>query len=155
MSGTKIATTISTMDFQQYWKRVDERTSSSFSGLTFSHYKAVASHLMLLSMHAAYLTTCAWQGIPLARWGIGLTVLLEKIVGNNFVHKLRAICLLEADFNWINRIIFAKRMVGSALERNLIPGECFSKKGSNCINAVMIKKYSFATNQGFITMTLA
>ncbi len=108
MFGTKIATTISTTDFQQYWKRVDEKTSSSFSGVTFSHYKAVASHLMLSSMHAAYLTACARQGIPLAHWGIGLTVLLEKIVGNNFVHKLRVICLLEADFNWINKIIFAK-----------------------------------------------
>jgi hypothetical protein len=139
MSGTKIATTISTADFQQYWKRVDERTSSSFSGVTFSHYKAVASHLMLLLMHAAYLTACAQRGLPLARWWVGLTVLLEKIVGNNFVHKLWAICLLEADFNWINKIIFAKQMIGSALERNLIPGKCFSKKGSNCINAVMTK----------------
>jgi hypothetical protein len=125
MSGAKIATTISTMDFQQYWKRVDERTSSSFSGVTFSHYKAVASHLMPSSMHVAYLTACARRGIPLGRWGIGLTVLLEKIVGNNFFHKLRAIYLLEADFDWINKIIFAKRMIGSALERNLIPGECF------------------------------
>jgi hypothetical protein len=66
-------------------------------------------------------------------------VLLKKVVGNNFVHKLRAICLLEADFNWINKIIYAKRMIGSALENNLIPGECFSKKESNCINAVMTK----------------
>ncbi len=30
-------------------------------------------------------------------------------------------------------------MIGSTLERNLIPGKCFSKKGSNCINAVMTK----------------
>jgi hypothetical protein len=30
-------------------------------------------------------------------------------------------------------------MIGSALERNLIPGKCFSKKGSKCINAVMTK----------------
>jgi hypothetical protein len=66
-------------------------------------------------------------------------LLLEKIVGNSFVHKLRAICLLKADFNWINKIIFAKQMIGSALERNLIPGKSFSKKGSNCINAVMTK----------------
>jgi hypothetical protein len=54
---------------------------------------------MLSVMHVAYLTACARRGIPLARWGIGLTVLLEKMVGNNFIHKLRAICLLEADFN--------------------------------------------------------
>jgi hypothetical protein len=30
-------------------------------------------------------------------------------------------------------------MIGSALERNLIPGKYFSKKGSNCINATMTK----------------
>ncbi len=90
-------------------------------------------------MHTAYLTACTQQGIPLARWRIGLTVLLEKVIGNNFAHKLRAICLLEADFNWLNKIIYAKRMIGLALENNLIPGECFSKKGSNCINAVMTK----------------
>jgi hypothetical protein len=60
-------------------------------------------------------------------------------VGNNFVHKLQAICLHEADFNWINKIIFTRHMIGTALEQNLIPGECFLKKGSNCINAIMTK----------------
>ncbi len=98
MSGAKIATTISTTDFQQYWIKVDKRTSSSFSGVTFLHYKVAASHSMLLAMHAGYLSACAQKGIPLARWEIGLTMLLEKIVGNNFVHKLQAICPLEADF---------------------------------------------------------
>jgi hypothetical protein len=68
-----------------------------------------------------------------------LTVLLKKVIGNNFVHKMQAICLLEADYNWMNKIIFAKRMIGMALERKLIPGECFSKRGSNCISAVMTK----------------
>jgi hypothetical protein len=94
---------------------------------------------MLLAMQTAYLSACTQEGIPLARWGFGLTVLLEKIVGNNFVHKLRAICLREADFNWTHKIIFAKHMIGSAMERNMIPDECFSKKGSNCINAIMTK----------------
>jgi hypothetical protein len=94
---------------------------------------------MLSAMHAAYLTSCARRGIPLAHWGIGLTVLLQKIVGNNLVHKLRAICLIQADLNWINKIIFARRMIGTALDQNLIPGECFSKKGSNCIDAGMTK----------------
>jgi hypothetical protein len=117
MSGAKITTTISTTNFQQYWTRVDEKTSSSFSGVTFLHYKAVTSHSMLSAMHAEYLSACTRRGIPLARWGIGLTVLLEKIVGNNFVYKLRAIFLLEAVFNWINKIIFAKQMIGSALKK--------------------------------------
>jgi len=139
MSGAEVSTMITTEDFQNFWRRVDERTSSSYSRITFSHYKAAAHHKMLSAMHAAYLTACAKKGIPLKRWGVGLTVLLEKIIGNNFVHKLRAICLLEADFNWMNKMIFAKRMIGMALERKLIPGECFSKRGSNCISAVMTK----------------
>jgi hypothetical protein len=45
-------------------------------------------------------------------------------------------------------------MIGSDMESNLIPDMCFSKKGSNCINAIMTKN-SFATNQRSITMTLA
>jgi hypothetical protein len=139
LSGAEIATTISTADFHQYWIKVDKWTSSSFNSVTFLHYKLAASHSMLLAIHAAYLSVCKQKGTPLARWGIGLTVLLEKIVGNNFVHKLRVIRFLEADFNWINKVFFAKRMIGSAHERNFIPGECFLKKGSNCINAVMTK----------------
>jgi hypothetical protein len=118
---------------------VDERTLSSFSGVTFSHYKAAAFHYMLLAMQVEYLTACARKGIHLKWWGVRLTLLLKKIIGNNFVHKFRAICLLEADFNWINKMIFAKRMIGMALEKKLIPGECFLKRGSNCISAVMTK----------------
>jgi hypothetical protein len=139
MSGVEITTTMTTEDFSYYWRQVNKQTSSSFSGITFSHYKAAAFHPMLLAMHAAYLTACARKGIPLARWGIGLTVLLEKIIGNNFVHNLQAICLLEADFDWVNKMIHAKWMIGTALERKLIPGECFWKRGSNCISAVMTK----------------
>jgi hypothetical protein len=75
---------------------------------------------------------------------------LKKVAGNNFVHKLMAICLLEADFNWINKIIFAKQMLGLALANNLIPDKCFSKKGSNCINAGMTKVF-ICVKQGSTT----
>jgi hypothetical protein len=47
MSGIEIATMITTEDFQNYWRWMDERTLSSFSGVTFSHYKAAAFHYML------------------------------------------------------------------------------------------------------------
>jgi hypothetical protein len=35
----------------------------------------------------------------LAHWKQGITILLEKIAENTSIDKLRAICLLEADFN--------------------------------------------------------
>jgi hypothetical protein len=58
MSGAAVDPMITTKDFQDYWQCVDERTSSSFSGATFLHYKAASFHTMLLAMHAAYLTAC-------------------------------------------------------------------------------------------------
>jgi hypothetical protein len=66
MSGAEILTIITTEDFQDFWRRVDERTSSSFSGVTFSHYKAAATNPMLSAIHAANLTACARRGLPLA-----------------------------------------------------------------------------------------
>lgn len=96
-------------DFKYYWRRVNERISSSYSGLHFAHYKAASFDYDLSVLHAAKLSTCARKGVPLAQWGRGLTVLLEKICGNNYVHRLRAICLFEADFNWWNKLVFARR----------------------------------------------
>jgi hypothetical protein len=66
MSGAEILTIITTKDFQDFWRWVDERTSSSFSRVTFSHYKAAATNLMLSAMHTAYLTACARRCLPLA-----------------------------------------------------------------------------------------
>jgi hypothetical protein len=47
MSGIEISMLVTTEDFQNYWQEVDERTSSSISGATFSHYKAAAFHRTL------------------------------------------------------------------------------------------------------------
>ena len=52
---------------------------------------------------------------------------------------MRAICLLEGNFNCYNKTIFARQMLASAQEKDQIPIECFAKKGSSCINAVMMK----------------
>jgi hypothetical protein len=57
----------------------------------------------------------------------------------NKIHKMRAICLLEGNFNYYNKTIFACQMLASTQEKDQIPIERFAKKGSNCINAVMTK----------------
>ena len=139
MSSEEVATYVSVEDFQYFWKRVNERISSSYSGLHFGHYKAASFDVKLSALHAAKLSACARKGVPLTRWGKGLTVLLEKICGNNYVHKLRAICLFEADFNWWNKLVFARRMMELAGDKGLVPAETFAKKDSHCNDAVMTK----------------
>jgi hypothetical protein len=64
---------------------------------------------------------------------------IEKTPGNNFIKKMRAIVLLEADFNYYMKTVFARRMLPSAQDKGQIPMEIFAKKGSNCVNAVMTK----------------
>ncbi len=135
----KIDTTISVSNFQGYWQQADKTISSLFSCLHFGNYKAASFSKDLSALHAAKLTACRKKGIPLSRWTIGLTVLLKKMQGNNKIHKMRAICLFEGDFNYHNKTVFAHRMLASAQEKDQISIECFAKKNSNCINAVMTK----------------
>jgi hypothetical protein len=53
--------------------------------------------------------------------------MLEKTLGVTLVTKLRAILLMEADFNATNKIIYGSRMMERARESNLMPEEIFSK----------------------------
>ena len=48
---------------------------------------------------------------PLTRQIIEVSVMLEKLAGNTYVKKLRAILLLKAYFNALHKIIFNGRMV--------------------------------------------
>ncbi len=141
LSPTKVAAYVTPEDFKLFWQTAKERTGSSCSGLHFGHYIA-ASHCPDLSLlHAAKLSICARNGVSLARWEKGLTVLLEKILENVFIHKLRAICLLEAGFNWWNKLNFAKQMMQQAIQDGRIPQECFAKKHSHCNHAVLTKQF--------------
>ena len=74
----------------------------------------------LSARQAAKLTLAATTGIPLIRWGNGLTVLLEKVVGNIYINKMRAICLLEANYNWLNKYVFAKHMMDKAFQEDIV-----------------------------------
>ena len=79
------------------------------------------------------------MGTPLARLGRGLTILLEKVMGNNFIHKMQAIYLLEADFNWWNKLIFARQMVEPTVGKNTIPDDVFAKNRSQYLDASLSK----------------
>jgi hypothetical protein len=81
-------------------RRLDSRST-----VHFGHYKVAAS-VDIACPPFSLRRLVLWHG-PEARqagrWGCGLNVLLEKIAGVALVHKLRAILLMEADFNMHNR----------------------------------------------------
>ena len=112
-------------DFVQYWKRAKEGTSSSLSGLHFGHYKAASECSFMSEVHALTCQLAYGSGFSLTRWQAGLSVMLEKEKGVIRVDKLRAILLMEADFNFANKLIFGSRMVRRAIHNKEIPKECY------------------------------
>ncbi len=141
LSPEEIPTYNTLEDFWHIWQTARERTGSSYSGLHFGHYMASSYCPDLSLLHAVKLSICTRNRVLLAQWGKGLTVLLEKILDSIFVHKLQATCLLEADFNWWKKLIFARRMMQQAVHDGRIPQECFAKKHSHWNHAVIIKQF--------------
>ena len=71
-----------------FWSKAREETSSSESGLTFSHYKAGARSKLITHFHATKLSVAIKTGVGLERWSRGLSVMLQKVPGCNLISKL-------------------------------------------------------------------
>ena len=68
------------------------------------------------------------EGIALSRWYNGLSVILEKMFGVRLVSKLRAILLMEADFDAANKIVYGNWMLANARKYKLMPEDIFSER---------------------------
>lgn len=137
MEDGEVSIVISPDDFEYYWKRVKEKMSSSYSGLHFGHYKAAAFSSFLSKVHALKLSIITKTGSVPERWAQGLNVMLEKVAGIALVTKLRAILLMEADFNYRNKLIFGQRMMDLARQHGMVLEEIYSEKGKTAENAIL------------------
>ena len=59
----------------------------------------------------------------------GVMVLLEKVAGTKCIEKFCDICLLEADFNWWLKVIFARQMMYQMKIKGAMPLEQGAVKG--------------------------
>ena len=116
---TPVSSRISREDYVRYWSRAREATSSSFSGLHFGHWKAATHNEWLAETHSLFTEIVISSGTALPRWTTSLMVMLEKTPGVILVDKLRAILLMEADFNFANKLILGIRMMEQAEDLGL------------------------------------
>jgi len=128
ITANAFSSDISRQRWQQRWKKAREETSSSESGLHFSHYKAGAESDIISLLHSVMTSVALRKGIALERWSRGLSVMLEKMFGCSLITKLRSILLMEADFNFANKEIFGIRMLDTVRKYKLMPEEIFSEK---------------------------
>jgi hypothetical protein len=131
--GNKIV--ITPDDFKHFWRKVNEFTSLSMSGIHYGHYKVAFQDELSSAVLALQLTIIARSSVPTENWSVGLQVMLEKIAGVCLVKKLHAIQLYEADFNCYNQFIFGKHAMQTLTKSGYTPEELFSQKGSTAEDA--------------------
>ncbi len=121
---------ISRERWQQRWKKAKEDTSLSQSGLHFGHYIVGADCDYVSLFHALRVSLALTKRIALERWLNSLSVMLD-FLGVQLVSKQRAILLMEADFNFMNKEVYGICILEEGHKYKLISEEIFSKK--NCM----------------------
>ena len=93
----------------------------SFSGLYFGYYKAINRAHKIVLYKVELVNLAILNKTPLDRWLNRVSIILLKKTANISVTKLRAMLLLEADYNTMNKIIFNTRLTPILEEWNMIP----------------------------------
>ena len=65
--------------------------------------------------------------------------MLEKMFGCTLVSKLRAILLMEADFNFSNKLIYGVRMMNNVHKHDWMPEEIYSETGKTADDGTLAK----------------
>ena len=94
-------------------------------------------------MHALKTSIALKNGIYIERWSHALLIMLEKMHGYTLMSKLRAILLMEADFNFLNKIIYGVRMMDNARKYGIMPEEIYSEKNKMADDGTLVKVLLF------------
>ena len=148
--GKLISTRISTDDWIAGWMKMRESTASAPGG-HYGHYKTAATvarlptdhpgHTRVLAdIYATMLSLPLEHGFAPVRWKYCVDAILEKIPGKPMIEKLRIIMLYEADFNFMLKLIWGRRLVRHAERyRCLGTSNHGSRSGRQTTDALMEK----------------
>ena len=126
-----INVTVSTEDWIAGWSKMRESTASAPGAGHYGHYKAVSVCARLPEKHPQHSKTLATiyagmlslplkHGFSPSRWQYCVDAIIEKIPNKPRIEKLRIIMLYEADFNFLLKLVWGKRLVRSAEALNSI-----------------------------------
>ena len=151
------STYISTNDWVSGWSKMRESTASA-PGTHYGHYKTAAvaarlpedhpDHTMVLAeIYAAMASLPLQHGFAPQRWQHCVDAILEKIPGKPLIEKLRIIMLYEADFNFVLKLIWGRRLIRHAEKYQCLgDSNSGSRPGRQTIDALLAKLllYEFA-----------
>ena len=106
------------------------------SGLHYGHYKSAAESKFMSEINTLFSHIATKTGHPLPRWPQVLQMMILKER-----KKLKIDKFLEANYNWISKLLFNKRLIHNAEELVLIPDKEFrSSKDRRSTDAAVCRK---------------
>jgi Reverse transcriptase (RNA-dependent DNA polymerase) len=154
-----VADDTSFLEFTSAIQKWNERTTTSPSGRHLGHYK-IAHRIKvqeddnqpdqaesLLKLYHKIISLAIKIGKPIKRWTNVTTCMIEKLPGIPRIDKMRVIHLFEVDYNLILKIMWARRTIWNAYNKQALnSGQAGSKPGSRAIDVVFNKemKYTYA-----------
>jgi hypothetical protein len=152
--GTKdIDATVAPYDLRSGFQAWSETTSTSPSGRTLSHYRALDSFpepreedgpLMgerVFAIIAGIVNLAVQHVVVLERWKTVVSVMLEKIPGNPRLDKLRVIHIFEADLNLTMGILWGRRLLPQAERINELGDEQWGSRKGRMATDVLVQKH--------------
>lgn len=165
--GGIISTLITPAEWISGWSKMRESTASAPGG-HYGHYKTAAVAARLPEDHPDHSTTLstiysAMWSLPLkhgfapTRWCHCIDAIIEKIPGKPIIEKLRIIMLYEADFNFVLKFVWGRRLVRNAeLHNSLGTANHGSRPGRQTTDAlvekVLIYEHARLTRTSLITV---
>ncbi|KAL7531035.1 hypothetical protein ACHAXR_003811 [Thalassiosira sp. AJA248-18] len=129
--------------FQQAFRSVLEKTSSSPSGIHYTFWKSIALDDTLSEHHTIMMRLPFMHGFVNDRWTKCVDVMLEKKKGIRQIHQMRIIGLVEADFNTALKLFFAKQMVANSERTTLTEEQWGGRPGRTATEPALRKMLSF------------
>jgi len=140
---------ISMDDWIDGWKKMKESTVSG--GSHFGHYKTAAVVARLPEKDPDYFPALAhayaiMHSLPLrhgfapARWQTCVDAVLEKIPGKPILEKLRIIMLFQADFNFMLKVVWGRRLVKFAENHKALGSDNHGSRSGRQVQDAQVEK---------------
>ena len=107
----QVSLKITTKEFQNGWKKMIESTSAGQSGIHFGNFIACADDNNLSKFESSIVQIPFVTGYLPYPWKEGSIVMIKKRSGEVDVSALRSLVLLEADYNFNNKILGRRSML--------------------------------------------
>jgi hypothetical protein len=137
---TQMEPIITTEAFKEGWRKMKETTSAGKSGMHFGHMKACTQSDQVADFEATMTHIPYVTGYSPLRWKSGVDVMILKKAQQFRVDKLRTIVLLEADFNFNNKILGKEGMRTAEINNALAPEQYGSRTGHSSIDHAIHKR---------------